>query len=106
MVCRSVQKYYYDPRNIWISYPSVIRTFIPTNFCVLAYNKLYFFWKFLAHCGISSEALSINCVCVSSKEKSTLMIGVEVTFSDSSMSRDGKVQLQFEDIMLKGCAVI
>ena len=37
------------------------------------------------------------------------MIGaysVEVTFSDSSMSRDGKVQLQFEDIMFKGCAVI
>ena len=46
------------------------------------------------------------CVCMSSEEKSTLMIGVEVTFSDSSMSRDGKVQLQFEDIMLKGCAVI
>lgn len=34
------------------------------------------------------------------------MIGMEVTFSDSSMSGDGKVQLQFEDIMLKGCAVI
>ena len=56
---------------------------------------------------IEGMILSNNFILLISKEKSTvLMIGMEVTFSDSSMSGNGKVQLQFEDIMLKGCAVI
>ena len=58
-------------------------------------------------CFIEYFKVPDNFILLISKEKSTvLMIGMEVTFSDSSMSGDGKVQLQFEDIMLKGCAVI